>query len=1254
MEAMGARFKGNGRLETPNQLFAENPLFDTPQMRKAVTNYVKTYDRYLVGLEKEGKVKQRGTPIAPTGKASDAARSPHTRTYANTKNGVTVVESDLFIERPDGTRVPKSQEMINTQEKARAATLKSINDRTKFAEREGDWGARKLSNGRVEVGGPTLPLQFDNFIQVPEWLRIKARDFEAGRAEGRSYLYSYNAIGTGADGTYKVKNLGNVEAKVGEMVPFGWAVSQKNHLLTKVIDLNSFRAATMRAIDNEQLGEFGNDLRAVEAGLKQMLRNYQDGNPGETGLGVTKKNILNGLLGTGTVTQRQNNPAWYTLNNQGSVRTFRFDRLNYADPYGTGYFPHYNKININALPDDAGRMSMDSYRQFDADRKVAWMNKEAAKRGYSNATNWQNADAQGFQAADAQYRQEFPTESMPQQIPREAQGMPDVAASGRGDGMPDGDYMAAVERGNENAARKIMEDAIKPSLFFEHVTKGKVRPFWHHKRTAEDFTTFRTPAWFSKNKEYVQELKGPINYKPSDLEASRPYFLTPDIIDKGSFKDHRVLSIDGVDLARTAWKGKTWEEKLPFIELPDRDQVYPFHDWQYGEGVLEQPGVMDAIKEQGYQIIHIKERGYDTYAVLDPSIIKPADAVLRDEAGNVIPPSQRFGKPSAAPRAQAMPDSLESVPTDQLQRQYEENQGYLGLSTLGMREGRPVRGGAAQTRELLRRNEAISAELQRRGVREEDPQLQRALQRRGQAMPDVSDGLPRRDMQSRGKTDISNDGTVTYSGKEPKDWSPQDFAGFGKDFGVRNLGPLSKVTTITDSVGRTLADIPGGIEGKFTYYDLLWLKANPVDVGALPLELHGKLTAKLARTMTPERGNDVQKFNGILFGMLSPNSPLLPNEFGQARMRFGSMDEIKKFAGLLPDNPTKEQRKSVNQRLKKELGFTSAKSGGLGIGISVDLSNIVMAAKLFVKKPDFFIKKPNESWANFVDKLTTQVSGLGTKTASFGGVWQDPLMAGISAMDRHMARAFSEELIKNPDVRGRFEGIVVKRFNDLVEKSKKTAKKEDAKIRRAKTEAAKAKAIEAKTEAMENLPDPLSLKADTLDDVLGQAEVFGADRIKNFVNEAVFAAMGSRKAKYTVKGGAINPNLPESLQGVEWVEAPKDFQVMSDAYRSALEINAQQAKKIGIEIFPSQWTLWDRIRGRVEPHEAMFPGLERLPALNDRQLGAAYAANKQAGYARNVKAGQEWKRKSGLSPSSLAYFTPAVLAAGAALSQEEQ
>jgi hypothetical protein len=434
LDMMGARFRGNGRLESPNRLFTENPLFDSPQMRKAVNDYVKIYDRYLVGLEKEGKVKQRGTPIAPTGRSNDAARSPHTRLYPNKG----VVESDLFVQRPDGTLELKSQQMINTQDKARAATLKSINLRDRLVpENSQEWGARRLSNGRVVVGGPTLPPQFDFFLQMPEWLRFKAREFEAGRNEGRSYLYSYNAIGTGADGSYKVKNLGNVEAKTGEAVPFGWDLSQKNHLLAKVIDLNSFRASSMRAIDNQLLGEFGNDLKAVESGLKQLLKNYQDGVPGETNLGVTKKNILNGLLGTGTPTQRANNPAWHTLNNQGSIRTFRFDRLNYADPYGTGYFPHYDKLNINALPDNAGRMSLDEYMVFDADRQTAWLNNRARERGHSNSTNWANSDEAGFAAASEEYRKLFPrpdnNNRMPQQIPRGAQGMPDVGYGERAD-----------------------------------------------------------------------------------------------------------------------------------------------------------------------------------------------------------------------------------------------------------------------------------------------------------------------------------------------------------------------------------------------------------------------------------------------------------------------------------------------------------------------------------------------------------------------------------------------------------------------------------------------------------------------------------------------------------------------------------------------------------------------------------------------------------------------------------------------------
>ena len=532
------------------------------------------------------------------------------------------------------------------------------------------------------------------------------------------------------------------------------------------------------------------------------------------------------------------------------------------------------------------------------------------------------------------------------------------------------------------------------------------------------------------------------------------------------------------------------------------------------------------------------------------------------------------------------------------------------------------------------------------------------------ARKQVAEGLPRRASFEAPGVSRDQNGNIYFKGKEPKDWTPKEFEEYGKAFGVENLGPLSEITNIPSDVAGDPARIPGGLEGKFTYYDLLWLKANPVDVANLPETTHAKLTAKLAATMAPTPGDKVSSFNSIVFGMLSPNAPLLPNEMGQARLRFGSMEDVRKFASLYPENPTKENLKELNQRLKKELGFISAGKGGLGIAITADISNIVNAARLFTKNPDFFVKRANESWADFVDKLTTQVKGFGTKTGSFGSVWQDPLKASISAMDRHMARIFGQELLGNPELRKRFEGIVVDRFNSMLKKSKEATSAFNRRLKNAeekgkrieeinKDDPKTLKTLKAKNQkkigkikaemasTLDSLPDPTATRAKTIDDVLAQAQIYGSDRVQKFVNEAVFAAMGSRKATLLAKKGGINPNAPANIKSVEWVETPKDFQVMSDSYRSALEINERRANELGVAVFPAQWTLWDRIRGRVEPHEVMFPGLDKLPALNDRQLGEAQKANKSAGYGSTPEAGEKWKRKQIDSPSRLAYFMPA-------------
>jgi hypothetical protein len=90
----------------------------------------------------------------------------------------------------------------------------------------------------------------------------------------------------------------------------------------------------MKAINKGDLGLFNNDMRQVEADLKTYLANHRNGMPGEMTIGQQKRDMLNGLIGTGTAVQRTANPLYSDLNPRGSIRTWRVDRLNDAKPTG--------------------------------------------------------------------------------------------------------------------------------------------------------------------------------------------------------------------------------------------------------------------------------------------------------------------------------------------------------------------------------------------------------------------------------------------------------------------------------------------------------------------------------------------------------------------------------------------------------------------------------------------------------------------------------------------------------------------------------------------------------------------------------------------------------------------------------------------------------------------------------------------------------------------------------------------------------
>jgi hypothetical protein len=66
------------------------------------------------------------------------------------------------------------------------------------------------------------------------------------------------------------------------------------------------------------------------------------------------------------------------------------------------------------------------------------------------------------------------------------------------------------------------------------------------------------------------------------------------------------------------------------------------------------------------------------------------------------------------------------------------------------------------------------------------------------------------------------EGDLWFHGKTPVEFTPKDFERFGEATGVRNLRPLTKPKAIDAGIGggKTI-EIPGGLDGKFTYDDLL-------------------------------------------------------------------------------------------------------------------------------------------------------------------------------------------------------------------------------------------------------------------------------------------------------------------------------------------------------------------------------------------------------------------------------------------------
>jgi hypothetical protein len=719
-----------GRAITPDQLFKENPVAaDDPIVNRNLRAYIKTYSAWLNDPSQEVP---SGVKVARDGNVQSLANNPNVDFYSSDPNSPTAPRENTFaVLGPDGRVVEKPPKQRRDERKARNTQVKNMAGRNLLAPGDPNFGLKRWADGRVRASGRRLPQSIILQNHWKPWLPI-INTMESLADSGESMQVRYFAKGNSAD-KVKTSRYTDVDAVNREVVFDQWTTNADGDLLAQLLDMTTLRNRAMRAIGerNPALdpanGGPGYSLQAVMDDVNQWMADKRAGKAGEATIGPDRKNIVNALINPGTTLNRGKNPLAGSMGKGSAIKTLILEGINAVSGTGRkGAAMDYNWANGNFMPDQPPpRPDVDI---------------------------------------------DLPQDRIPQQIPREAQGMPDVAP--RGQAMPDVDARHAdleqrYRGGNESAlaeAQSLADTAAKdqgyrvgpvyhwtPDKEFNvfDLSKGREGHHFGTKQAAEDRSMYRdgrTIRAFLKGDR--QPVKDMMTNDAVQLfrQLERDGLITRKVetdyrgATGGVYNETLIRAADGKWALENKERLKGTRRALsPEAERNHRKSVVEV------EGKLGRPlrhpmqELQDMLGSE-YTIFEYpnkaEDKGSMSYAVTRPEQIKSAEPFTYDDGGRLIPMSRRYDR--TKPDVRFMPDAVEDMTTDQLQRQYEENQGYLGLSTLGMREGRPVRGGAAQTRELLRRNDAISAELLRRGVREEDPQLQRALQRRGQAMPDVA------------------------------------------------------------------------------------------------------------------------------------------------------------------------------------------------------------------------------------------------------------------------------------------------------------------------------------------------------------------------------------------------------------------------------------------------------------------------------------------------------------------------------------
>ena len=222
---------------------------------------------------------------------------------------------------------------------------------------------------------------------------------------------------------------------------------------------------------------------------------------------------------------------------------------------------------------------------------------------------------------------------------------------------PDAEYFAAIESGDTATVQRLVDNAASAAGYSVKAAHSTNAPIFNEFRTGGLGAHFGTQQAAEDRTKSLRDFSVGIGRSPGNFRTMNVYLSISNPLrlpDMASLDDNGepMKDLDDDDMQNLEDMGKeiprprAWEGdedvQLTLLELG----VINIDEFEECRG-RDKTELVELLKGMGYDGIiyknHVENPGEDSYIIFDPNQVKSADLVVKDDSGNVIPPSKRFG-----------------------------------------------------------------------------------------------------------------------------------------------------------------------------------------------------------------------------------------------------------------------------------------------------------------------------------------------------------------------------------------------------------------------------------------------------------------------------------------------------------------------------------------------------------------------------------------------------------------------------------